>query len=203
VSGAVEGLRRVERRLGEDRVRAARHRLDHVEMVAAEDLAVLARLGVTASVQPAFDAAWGGPGELYEQRVGERAATMNPFASMLRAGVAVAFGTDAPVTAVAGWQMVRDAVRHSRPDERRSVPQAFGCATVGGHVAAGDDTGGTLRPGSAADLAVWDVERDELDPATGLPDHADLAGDEPLPRCAATLVGGLAVHDRDGLVGLA
>ena len=39
-------------------------------MVAAADLSTLAELGVVASVQPAFDALWGRPGELYEQRLG-------------------------------------------------------------------------------------------------------------------------------------
>ena len=86
VSAAVDGLRRAAAALGTDRVRAARHRLEHVEMIAASDLSTLADLAVTASVQPAFDAEWGGPGELYEQRLGPRAATMNPFGSLLRAG---------------------------------------------------------------------------------------------------------------------
>jgi predicted amidohydrolase YtcJ len=197
VATAIEGLRRVEQQLGTDRVRAARHRLEHVEMVAAVDLPVLARLGVTASVQPAFDAAWGGPDELYVQRVGGRATTMNPFASMLRAGVPVAFGTDAPVTPVAGWQMVRDAVHHSRPDERMDVASAFACATVGGHVAAGRDDGGTLTAGGAATFAVWEVERDLLDPTTGLP---RLDPGDPLPACGATVVDGDAVHGY-GLLG--
>lgn len=197
VATAVEGLRRVAEQLGDDRVRAARHRLEHVEMVAAADLPVLARLGVTASVQPAFDAAWGGPAELYAQRVGERATTMNPFASMLRAGVPVAFGTDAPVTPVAGWQMVRDAVHHSRPDERVDVARAFACATVAGYAAAGDDSTGVLAPGWSADLAVWEVEPALLQPGTGLP---RLATGDPLPRCAATVVEGRVVHD-EGLLG--
>ena len=191
VATAVEGLRRVAARLGVDRVRAARHRLEHVEMVAAADLGVLAALGVTASVQPGFDAAWGGTGELYDQRVGARASTMNPFASMLRAGVPVAFGTDAPVTALAGWQLVRDAVHHHRPDERTAPAAAFACATVGGHRAAGDDLSGTLAPGAPAHLAVWEVEAGDLDPA-GLPRFDD---DGPLPRCAATVVDGRVVHD--------
>ncbi len=193
VAAAVEGLRRVADRLGDARVRAARHRLDHVEMVAADDLPVLARLGVTASVQPAFDAAWGGPGELYEQRLGARARTMNPFASMLRAGVPVALGTDTPVTPVAGWQLVVDSVRHSRPSERMTVPEAFACATVGGHRSAGDDAAGTLLPGAPAHLAVWEVEAGSADPGTGLP---RLGTGEPLPRCTATLVdGAVAFHD--------
>jgi predicted amidohydrolase YtcJ len=148
-------------------------------------------------VQPAFDAAWGGPRELYEQRLGDRAATMNPFASMLRAGVPVAFGTDAPVTPVAGWQMVADAVHHSRPDERVDVPEAFACATVAGYAAGGDDSAGVLAPGRSANLAVWEVERDLLDPTTGLP---RLEPGDPLPICAATVVEGWAAHGY-GLVG--
>ena len=40
---------------------------------------------------------------------------MNRLRSMHRAGVLLAFGTDAPVTPLAGWAMVRDAVRHCRP----------------------------------------------------------------------------------------
>ena len=197
VDTAVEGLRRVEQQLGTDRVRAARHRLEHVEMIASADLPVLARLGVTASVQPGFDAAWGGPGELYAERLGARAATMNPFASMLRAGVPVAFGTDAPVTPLAGWAMVRDAVHHHRPDERLDVATAFAAATVGGHVAAGDDDGGVLVPGASATFAVWDVEHRLLDPASGLP---RLAAGDPLPTCAATVVDGATAHGR-GLLG--
>ena len=197
VATAVAGLRRVEQQLGTERVRAARHRLEHVEMVAAADLAVLARLGVTASVQPGFDAAWGGSGELYAERLGARAASMNPFASMLRVGVPVAFGTDAPVTPLAGWAMVRDAVHHHRPDERLDVATAFACATVGGHEAAGDDDEGALVPGGLATFAVWEVEHRLLDPATGLP---RLGTDDPLPSCAATVVDGDAAHGW-GLVG--
>ena len=34
----------------------------------------LARLGVVASVQPAFDALWGGPDGMYAERLGDRVA---------------------------------------------------------------------------------------------------------------------------------
>jgi predicted amidohydrolase YtcJ len=195
VSAAVRGLRRAAEVLGPARIRAARHRLEHVEMIAPSDLATLADLGVVASVQPGFDAAWGSAGELYETRLGPgRAAAMNPFGSMHRAGVVLAFGTDAPVTAPAGWAMVQDAVRHNRSDEQLTVEEAFAAATRGGHRAAGDDGAGVLRVGGRADLAVWDVEPDGLDPATGLP---RLRRDDPLPACAATLAGGRLVHRSD------
>ena len=46
-------------------VRAGGHRLEHVETPDADAVARLADLGLTASVQPAFDAAWGGPSGMY------------------------------------------------------------------------------------------------------------------------------------------
>ncbi|MCW2809824.1 MAG: hypothetical protein JWP61_282, partial [Friedmanniella sp.] len=144
VAAAVDGLRRAAARLGSDRVRAARHRLEHVEMVAPADLATLAALGVVASVQPTFDALWGAPDGLYRARLGQRAAGMNPLASLQSAGVRLAFGTDAPVTPVAGWETVRSAVQHWRPDERLTPAVAFDAATRGGHAAAREDRAGTL-----------------------------------------------------------
>jgi predicted amidohydrolase YtcJ len=198
VAATITGLRRAAEVLGVPAVRAARHRLEHVEMVAAHDLATLADLGVVASVQPAFDAAWGRPGELYEQRLGRRAATMNPFGDLHRAGVALAFGTDAPVTPLAGWATVRAAVRHVRPEQRLPVAVAFDAATRGAHHAARDDSGGVLAVGRPADLAVWDVPEELLEPASGLP---ILDTEDPLPTCVATLAGGRVVHSDPAALG--
>jgi len=201
VAAAVAGLRRAAEVLGVAAVRAARHRLEHVEMVDAADLATLAGLGVVASVQPAFDAAWGGAGELYEQRLGRRAQTMNPFGDLHRAGVTLAFGTDAPVTPLAGWASVQAAVRHCREDQRLDVATAFDAATRGAHRAARDDQTGRVVPGLDADLAVWDVDPALLDPATALP---RLEPGDPLPGCAATLGAGRVLHhDPDALGKLA
>ncbi len=198
VAAAVTGLRRAADLLGADAVRAARHRLEHLEMVDPSDLAALADLGVVASVQPAFDAAWGGPHELYEQRLGERAAGMNPLGDLHRAGVALAFGTDAPVTPLAGWQTVRAAVRHWRPDQRLSLATAFDASTRGAHRAARDDEGGLLEVGARADLAVWDVDADLLDLPSGLP---RLEPGDPLPGCVATLGRGRVLWAGPGLLG--
>ncbi len=197
VAAAVTGLVRVADELGVDAVRRARHRLEHVELVTTAQIATLARLGVAASVQPAFDAAWGGPGELYEQRLGHgRAATMNPLADWHRSGAVIAYGTDAPVTPLAGWAMVADAVRHARPDQRVGIGQAFAAATRGGHLAAGDTDAGLLLPGQRAHLTLWDAAPGSLDQATGLP---DLAAGAPHPACAGLLVDGRVVHDPAGV----
>lgn len=198
VSAAVTGLRRTAALLGADAVRAARHRLEHLEMVDPADLATLAELGVVASVQPAFDAAWGGPGELYEQRLGKRAAGMNPLGDLHRAGVPLAFGTDAPVTPLAGWETVRAAVRHWRPDQRLDVAVAFEAAARGAHQAARDDASGLIMRGARADLAVWDVDAELVDEASGLP---RLEPEDPLPGCVATIGSGRVLMSDSDLLG--
>lgn len=86
VSAVVAGVRAASETLGLARIRAARHRVEHAEMLTPETIAAFAELGLTASVQPAFDAAWGGEDGMYAQRLGaERARTLNPYAGLLRA----------------------------------------------------------------------------------------------------------------------
>ncbi len=83
---------------------------------------------------------------------------MNPFGSLARAGVTLAFGTDAPVTPVAGWAMVRDAVQHSRPDERLPGRGRLRRGDRGRPLGRRAETGpGRIAVGWRADLAVWDV----------------------------------------------
>jgi predicted amidohydrolase YtcJ len=191
VAAAVAGLRRAAEILGAPAVRAARHRLEHLEMLAEDDVATLADLGVVASMQPAFDACWGGPDGLYAQRLGrERAGGMNRLGTLQRSGVRLAFGTDAPVTPVAGWETVRAAVMHTQPGERMSLPDAFAAATRGCWQAAGQDRAGTLRPGAVASFAVWNSDASVLT-ASGLPRLDD---GEPAPACLATVSCGRVVH---------
>ena len=61
-------------------VRACRHRLEHVEMVDRRgDRRGCATWAMVASVQPAFDAAWGGDAGMYVERLGvERALADQP-----------------------------------------------------------------------------------------------------------------------------
>jgi len=193
VATVLAGFRAAAEELGTEAMTAARHRLEHVEMIDTDGIALLARLGVSASVQPAFDAAWGGPDGLYALRLGpERTDGMNPFAAMARAGVTLAFGSDSPVTPFDPWAGVRAAVWHRTPAQRLPVAAAFDAHTRGGHQAAGDDCAGWLAPGMPATYAVWDpTERG----ADGLP---DLHPERSLPTCRATVVAGVTVHARDG-----
>jgi predicted amidohydrolase YtcJ len=207
LAAVVEGVRAAADKLGRARVRALRHRVEHAELLDAPAIAAFAELGLTASVQPAFDAAWGGPEGMYATRLGaERAAAMNPFAALLRAGVPLAFGSDAPVTPLDPWGTVRAAAFHRTPGHRISVRAAFAAHTRGGWRALGRDDAGVLVPGAPATYAVWAPEElvvqapDErvanwsTDPRSGVPGLPDLTPGRPLPRCLATVVRGRTVH---------
>jgi predicted amidohydrolase YtcJ len=107
-------------------------------------------------MQPMFDGLWGGPGGMYEQRLGaERAAGMNRFADLVSAGVLVAFGSDAPVTDLGPWAAVRAAVHPTNPGQALSTRAAFGAHTRSGWRAVGrPDAGrggheGRIRPEGA------------------------------------------------------
>lgn len=178
VSEVVAGFRMAAERVGDEAVRVCRHRLEHLEMVTPEQVHELARLGVVASVQPVFDAWWGGPDGLYETRLGGRAKGMNPFATMRRAGMTVAFGSDSPVTPMAPWDAVRAAEHHHDPSEQIDAGAALEAHTVAGWEAAGV-TAGTLASDASAYVAVWgEVPQCDLMLVAGLPAH-DVHGEWP------------------------
>ncbi|MCX5419395.1 amidohydrolase [Streptomyces sp. NBC_00078] len=206
VTAVVEGVRAAAEKVGLARVRAARHRVEHAEMLTPETIAAFAELGLTASVQPAFDALWGGEDGMYAQRLGaDRARTLNPFAALLRAGVPLAFGSDSPVTPLDPWGTVRAAAFHRTPGHGVSVRAAFTAHTRGGWRAIGRDDAGVLAPGAPADYAVWRtdelvvqapddrVARWSTDPRSGTPGLPDLTPGRDLPVCLRTVVGGRTV----------
>jgi predicted amidohydrolase YtcJ len=160
-----------------------------VETLDDEAVARLADLGLTASVQPAFDAAWGGPDGMYAARLGvERALRMNPFAALTAAAVPLAFGSDSPVTPFAPWEGVRAAVFPTRPEHRIDVRAAFAAHTRRAWEAARRPGEGELAIGAPATLAVWDARP----AAPGLP---DLEPGSPVPACLRTVVRGRVVYD--------
>ncbi|MDX6218269.1 MAG: hypothetical protein QOG99_3853 [Frankiales bacterium] len=209
VRRVADGLRGAAAAVGTDAVRAARHRVEHLEMVTPEQVAVLAGLGVVASVQPMFDARWGGPSGMYVQRLGaERARGMNPFAALAAAGVALALGSDSPVTTLDPWGTVRAAVRHRTPGSGLSARAAFSAHTRGGWRAACRDDEGELVPGATATFAVWQVPGElvvqapadavsgwSTDARAGVSGLPDL--DAPDPVCRRTVVGGVVAHEAD------
>lgn len=196
VSAAVQGIAASAGELGANAIIAARHRIEHLEMVTSDQVRRLAELGVVASVQPAFDAAWGGTDGMYARRVGARAIGMNPFSSLARAGVAMAFGSDSPVTPLDPWGGVRAAVNHRTAAEQLSMQQAFAAHTAGGWHAA-HRVGGVLTIGAPATYAVWELDTDGEHSASA-DELLRYLGEAPTPACVRTVVDGVIVFDRSG-----
>lgn len=157
---AVQGLRLAEEKVGLAALRAAGHRLEHAELADAEAIASLAGYAVTVSMQASFDALWGGPDGLYQQRLGQRSAGMNQLAAMYAAGVPVSLGSDSPVTPLDPWASVRACLEHHQPAQRISARAAFIGHTRAGWRAAREANPlmGQLVPGAPASYAIWQVD---------------------------------------------
>jgi len=155
-----------------------RHRIEHGELAPQAALARMHALGLIASVQPNFAGRWGRAGGLYERRLGRRAQATNPFATMARMGIPVAFGSDGmPLGPLYG---IWSAVTHPVASERVTVAAALEFATTAGAFAAfAEDALGQIAPGRRADAVVL-----ADDPTAVTP---DAIGDIPVE---ATLVGG-------------
>jgi predicted amidohydrolase YtcJ len=222
VDTAIAGFEAAAELVGAPVVTRARHRLEHLEMVSRDGIERLVRLGVGASVQPAFDAFWGGDQGMYAARLGADrvhgraggdAAPMNAFASMMAAGMTVAFGSDSPVTPFAPWEAVRAAAFHHDETQRVSARSAFLAHTRGGWRAAGFDDRGYLDLGLPATFAVWEVgdlvvqapddriQTWSTDPRSGTPGLPDLTPGQPAPACQRTVVRGRTVFDSGVLPG--
>ncbi|BBY16180.1 amidohydrolase [Mycolicibacterium litorale] len=209
VGAVVSALAGVVARFGAPAVARCGHRLEHLEMVTAEQAAQLGAWGVIASMQPHFDALWGGPAGMYARRLGsDRAAGLNPFALLASQGVPLAFGSDSPVTSMDPWSSVRAASHHQTPGSAISLRAAFAAATRGAWRAAGvrDGVTGTLVPGAPASYAVWEadgfevsapadsVQRWSTDPRSRVPALPRLSPGDPLPRCRQTVHRGVVIH---------
>lgn len=181
IEQAVAGVERAADEVGLTAVRACRHRIEHVELPRPGHARRMAAMGIVASMQPAFDAVWGGPSGLYASRFGRDAAMVsNPFSDFVAAGCSLAFGSDSAVTPMAPWAGVLAATAH-RGGYSISRRAALVAATLGGRHVARQEGVGPLRPGYRADLAVWDG-----DPMAG-------AFETP-PRCLTTMVAGVVTN---------
>jgi predicted amidohydrolase YtcJ len=168
---------------GRDVMRKLRHRIEHAELVPAEVLDELPELGVVASVQPAFEERWGGPGGMYEARLGpERARRMNPYRAFADRGIGVAFGSDTNVTPMDPWAAVHAAEHRRHVEHAVSRLEAVSMQTLGGRSAARQERFvGVVRAGQRADLAAFEGDPYEAEDPRGA-------------KCALTVVQGRVAH---------
>ena len=161
-----------------------RHRIEHAQCLAPEDLPRFAALGVACSVQFSHapsdrdlaDRHWAGKTEL-----------AYAFHALWESGALVANGSDAPIEELDPLAGIRAGVRRTiderpawHPEQAVTVEQALQATTVAPAWLAGDEhRRGKLVPGFLADLVVLD--RDPVE---------DLDA-----QVVATMVGGRWVHN--------
>ncbi len=183
VLDAFEALRRWETGHG---FQQPRHRMEHLQLLHPDDIPRVARLGITASMQP-IHATSDRP--MAERYWGSRVRTAYAWHSLSRSGAVLAFGSDAPVESPNPFWGIHAAVTRGPrdggatpwvPEEALDVMQALVGYTKGAAWAAGREAvQGRLAPGAWADLLVLPNSPFDIHP-TAL---ADL-----LPE--ATMVGG-------------
>jgi predicted amidohydrolase YtcJ len=146
---------------------ATRPRIEHAQVVSAQDLPRFARLGVIASMQPSHaveDMPWA------EARVGPaRLQGAYAWRSLRRAGAALALNSDLPGTdfnlfyglhsAVTRRNRDRQPAGGWRPDERLTIEEAIrGWTTGAAHAGFEDGQAGVIAETRAADLTVIDLD---------------------------------------------
>jgi predicted amidohydrolase YtcJ len=151
-------------------VRDARHRVEHSQVVRAEDVARFRELGVIASIQPSHcidDMRWA------ERRIGARVNDAYRVASFLQEGVRVAFGTDWYVEPIDPRLGLYAAVSRElpaggpaggwHPDEKISLAEAIENYTLDSAYAEFQEKEkGSITPGKWADLAVMEKNLFEI-----------------------------------------
>jgi predicted amidohydrolase YtcJ len=151
---------------GKPSIRGNRHFIEHFEIATQQHIDACARLGICLSMQPQFDALWGGTGRMYDVRLGtSRMRSMNALRRVRRAGAVLCGGDDSPVCdldPLAGMQACLD---HYEEDERLDAHEALAMYTVdAAYFGFAETRSGNIAPGLAADLAILDC-----DPLDGAP----------------------------------
>lgn len=150
--------------------RARRHRVEHFAMATDDQIERAAMLGLAVAAQPTFDLTWGGPGGLYETRLGgDRAAGMHAVRRMLERGVELGAGSDSPVVPLDPWRTVHSLETMHDPTQRLTRFEAIRLHTLGSaRLAHQEEKKGALEPGFHADFAAYDVDPFETEDLLGL-----------------------------------
>jgi hypothetical protein len=138
-----------------------RHRVEHAQCLAPEDLPRFAELGVACSVQFSHAPS---DRDLADRFWAGKTDGAYAFRSLLESGAVVANGSDAPIEELDPLAGIRAGVRRTidergpwHPEQALTVQQAFEATCLAPAWLSGDERRrGKLLPGFAADLVVLD-----------------------------------------------
>ena len=166
-----------------------RHRIEHAQLLAPEDVGRFAAIGVAASVQ--FSHATSDR-DVADRYWADKTAGAYAFRSLLDSGAVVANGSDAPIEELDPLAGIRAGVLRTiderpawHPEQALTVEQAFQATCVTPAWLSYDEhRRGKLVPGFQADLVVLNRDPFELEPE----ELADV-------EVVATMVGGRWTHN--------
>jgi predicted amidohydrolase YtcJ len=149
--------------------RKLRPRIEHAQLLAADDLPRFAQLGVAASVQFSHAPS---DRDLADRFWAGKTAGAYAYRSLLDSGAALANGSDAPIEELDPWAGVCAGVLRTiddrpswHPEQRVTLEQALHATCVAPPWLAGDERRrGRLLPGYDADLVVLDRDPFALEP---------------------------------------
>lgn len=140
---------------------AARHRVDHFILGDESQASRAAGLGLCSSMQPAFDARWGGAGGGYAKRLGSaRALEANPVGTMHNCGLRVGGSSDSYITPLDPLGGMRAAMQHHNPRHRVNFDTAVKMFTsTGAWLGHSEQDRGSIAAGQAASFSVVNGDR--------------------------------------------
>jgi predicted amidohydrolase YtcJ len=142
-----------------------RHRIEHCEVIRAEQVERAVHLGVALAIQPPFNHFW--PHTHFYPTLGEkRAWKADPVRTLVRAGGLVAGGSDSSVTPLGPMIGIHAAVNHSNPAERVGVQEALELYTThAAQIGFMEGDTGSLQVGKLGDLVILGDDPFGVDPA--------------------------------------
>jgi predicted amidohydrolase YtcJ len=160
-----------------------RHRVEHAQCLAPEDVSRFASIGVAVSVQFSHAPS---DRDLAERYWPGRLDGAYAFRSLVDSGAVVANGSDAPIEELDPWAGICAGVlRDWHPEQAVTIEQAIHATCVAPAWLTGDERRrGKLLPGYLADLVVLDRDPFAI-PVDELPEV----------RVVATMVGGRWTHN--------
>jgi hypothetical protein len=175
-----------------------RHRIEHIETIAASDIPRFGKIGVIASMQPLHAYPDADTFDVWTRNLGQdRSSRAWVWNSIRESGGHYAFGSDWPVVTLNPFEGIQTAVTRQTtdgtpkegfvPSQRLTVAQAvegytLGAAFAGHH----EKTEGSLAAEKVADIIIVDRNIFEIDPHT--------IGDT---KVVITIAGGKIVYEAD------
>ncbi len=152
-----------------------RHRIEHVETIAEDDIPRFGKLGVIASMQPLHSYPDADTLDVWAKAIGvERATRAWVWKSILEGDGHYAFGSDWPIVTLNPWEGIQTAVTRETeegtprggfvPSQRLTVEQAVeGYTLEAAYAGHHEKTEGSIEVGKAADIIILDKNIFEID----------------------------------------